>query len=93
MVFEGIPLSAWEIGGWGLFVALALFVLRALINGVLYPASVVEVYKSALRIERETDDANTAVLQELLEHARTSASILEGMQDREEVDSRDDRGE
>lgn len=92
MVFEGIPLNAWEVGGWGLFVALGLFVLRALIKGILYPASVVEIYKSALRMEREADDAHSAVIEELLEHARTSAAILNGMQDREEVDSPDDRG-
>lgn len=58
---EGFILNASDIGGWGLFVALGLYVVFAVVKGHLMPRSVVEElrdrFNEVVTLERERSES------------------------------------
>lgn len=86
-VIEGIPTGVADLTGWGAFVTLAMLVVMAVFRGWLRTGREVDAEKAradawqqAWSIERDAGKLLTGQVAELMEYARTSAKIVEGIQ-------------
>lgn len=86
-MIDGVPLSAADVGGFGLFIALALAVVVAFMRGWIASRREVDAEKAradswqqAWAVERSANREKDQMISEVLEHSRTSAHALEQIQ-------------
>lgn len=82
-VIDGIPLSLWEIGGWGIAVGQALIFVRMIYKGKLHPDSTLNIYREALRISQESEAQLRAIVADYQQVGHSAVKVIESIQTQE----------